>query len=264
MNSPSPDHEVFSGRWSPSLFLNTLPPRPPTPLSFKTPSLLTPPSLQNLWSFYEHAGLESVSRSPTPDTNVSLYKESLAPDRSLSSEGSVQPTPLIIDNNNLSTGFPPQSQCTPNFQEPKKLQQRNREWVESFKEKQRRKHQSPPIRTAKRHAPQSSKVKKPKSKKPLAYPKTSNKPKQERKNVYDDFGECSPQGSWEQKEEEKEDAKMNNDLIKGPPVQIFETTLATQNAAIPEKKASVALQTAPYPKETKKKSLNRKGRPTFL
>jgi hypothetical protein len=129
-----------------------------------------------------------------------------------------------------------------------------------FKEKQRRKHQSPPRRTAERHAPQSSKVKKPKPKKPLAYPKTSNKLKQERKNVYDDFGDCSSQRSWMQKEE---DAKMNNDL-KQEAGQIFETNLTTLNATIPEAKASVALQTVPYSKETRKNSSSRKDRPTFL
>jgi hypothetical protein len=131
-----------------------------------------------------------------------------------------------------------------------------------FKERQHRKHQSPPRRTAERHAPQSSKVKKPKSKKPLAYPKTSNKPKQERKSVYDDFGDRSSQGSWKQKEEE--DVKMNNDLIKEPPVQIFETTLATQDATIPETEESFDLQTVPALGETAKKSSSKKDRPAFL
>jgi hypothetical protein len=132
-----------------------------------------------------------------------------------------------------------------------------------FKERQRRKHQSPPRRTAERCAPQSSKVKKPKAKKPLAYPKTSNKPKQERKNIYDDFGSLSSQGSWKEKEEDA-DTKMDNDLKQEEPGRIFKTALATQNATIPETTASVALQTVPYPKETGKKSSSRKDRPTFL
>jgi hypothetical protein len=109
---------------------------------------------------------------------------------------------------------------------------------------------------------QSIRVSKPKSKKPVAYPKISNQPKRERKSIYDDFGSPSFQGSWKQKEEE--DTKMNDDLIKEPPLQIFETTSATQDATIPDTKESFALQTVPPLKETAKKSSSRKDRPTFL
>jgi hypothetical protein len=98
-------------------------------------------------------------------------------------------------------------------------------------------------------------------KKPLAYPKTSNKPKQERKNVYDDFGDCSSQGSWKQN---VEDAKMNNDWIKEPPVQLFTTTLAKQDATRPQTKEAFAFQTVLALNETAKKSSSRKDRPTFL
>jgi hypothetical protein len=194
---------------------------------------------------------------------VSLYKDSFPPDSLIHSEDLLRSTPLAIDNNDLSTDLSLQSQPTPNnFQEPKKLPTRDRDWVDMFKERQHRKHQSPSRRTAERHAPQSSKAKKPKSKKPLAYPKTSNKAKQEHKNAYDDFGDCSSLGSWKQKEEE--DVKMNNDLIKEPPVQIFETTLATQDATIPETEESFALQTVPALSETAKKSSSKEDRPTFL
>jgi hypothetical protein len=80
-------------------------------------------------------------------------------------------------------------------------------------------------------------------------------PKHERKSVYDDFGGCSSQASWKQKEEDT-DMKIDIDLTKQDATKV-KSVLETNREISTLQMSSDTNESAPQPS-------NSKEIPTFL